>query len=669
MRAFAKMAERLSQKSAVGVAVIALALAAPQVAALFRDSGVTRPGGNVHWLEVNFADATCAAEWWVSREAEPLNPWSSHPSDNGQKRVCTSQPFRLDSEPYLVVQYAGNTGDRHVRAELDLGADGEMNVPLTLGNNARHGWLVSFEELPPRARNRTARLVIIDENADEFGWLAIRRVGQSTTRLFGPTTNAAFPSWLVMALCPALVLLGVAVFLRFRIAGGLILFSGLALLFCRLRTFYQWDEWVLLLDYANGLSPSKLLAYNGHFEPLFLACYAAAAWMARGSYGWLQLTMMTAHVGVALLLITVLRRHGFAPALAAAMGALFAASWVQVGVAIWFMEFAFLATTALTLIALLCAIQYVESGRFLRGACIAASLAPLVNSGGLVTPWIIAAYFALFKRDGRRLAAAFAGIGVAALMVALIGRGLWAESSAAVPDVTLAQRLIYLAKGTLQGSILALIGLRGNLGAGNAVLVFALGIILVCARWRPWTSWQLRSAIFGALWLAAAYGLQALMRADSGSGQALSFHYAYFGMTAAAFLLATVAAAIWGTAGRELRPRAGQAAVVAVALCAAVVLSVNARKFLKRADHHEREYYEMSYQQYALMTAELQRARHEDAVTVDGPMLKSSHPYLTLREFATIVDFLNGQRDTRSISWVDRSGQELASWAAVIGNH
>ncbi|MEK7706114.1 MAG: hypothetical protein AAB426_14230 [Myxococcota bacterium] len=642
-----------------------------QIVSFLRLPKLELPSGDPRWLELTFDQPRCDAKWWIERGRQGDRPWARHLDDEGGERRCVSAPLAMADSTYLLLQYAGNPQDEDVRVLLQADDKGNpTGTALTLGNPARFSWLLSVVSIPPALRGKTVRLVIEDSSPKRFGWVAIRRLGTAAgigghgaglAPLLRPQVVIA--SVLLILFCyVALVELGSGV-------AALSLALATAWLALRFRTFYHWDDYSLLTRFVDAVSWRDLVTYNLHFEPGFLSLYAAATTLARDAYHWLQLAMMLGHVLVVVLLFRLLRRHGFAPHLAALFTVLFAANRAHVDVITWFMESSFLLSTMLVLIAIERSAALVAGdAKGIRGAIVASIIAMFTFSAGLLVPWLAALYLVVFGERKHRQAAWLAGVGLVGGVVVVAVARPWVALAAGgdAGGMHIAQVLWFWTRGVVQGGLLGLTGFGRNWQAGLVALA-GLGVFLAVARRKlAWDAKDGRNLLFGALWLLAAFVLQALTRSGLGSDAAIGSRYTYHGMAAAAFLLTAVAQIAQRSLSHwRVRWRRVLAASVAVFLVA--VLADDAVRFLDRADQALREFYELNRQQYVLTRAEVARGGNSPTL-LDGAFHHTLHPTISRRDYTRIVEHLAGVQAPHDAAWVrpEEAGRQASGWLPVL---
>jgi hypothetical protein len=251
------------------------------------------------------------------------------------------------------------------------------------------------------------------------------------------------------------------------------------------------------------------------------------------------------------------------------------------------MESCFLVSTGLTLVAL-----ERSAARALGAAAACAALAPLVFAGGVVAPWLCLLYVLVFDRRDRRALAAFAAIGIAALVVILASSSALDSARAVATGAPLAEIAGFVVRGAIASSLASLLALRGHAWLA-ATLLGALALHAL-ARGEG-AARTLRSLAFAGAWLVGAYALQAAVRTGTGYGEAMAFRYTYFGMTAAAFAVAAAVDPLLRT-----RRRLAACACIAGVL---VATGFNAAIFASRMEREEGEYFAIARQYFAVTDA------------------------------------------------------------------
>ena len=540
------------------------AVVAALVAAFLLGHQDPPPGQELTLVDLQYDAPACVEPDWLKAGTEDTGPWQEHPSDAAHQGVCLSHPFQLDRAT-LLLRYAGDPTDPGVSASL-ISDSGEA-LPLALPRAARHGWLIASVPVPMEWRHKAVQLQLNDASKKPHGWLVVRTLAQSDGAIVTrPLHLSAGQRNLLTVLATVLALLPLAAPVAWRWRTYPLWAASTCLIYLRFRSFYHWDDYALLERFSAASAPDWV-HYNGHFEPLFLAVYAWAVGAVGAWYEPLQVGMVLVHAGIITGLYALACANGIHARASALATALYASSWLHVDVAPWFMEAAFLGTSALALAATWMLSAYAKSGARSQvvAAGLAATLACATFSGGLVVPWLCAAQAVLYHLP-RRVRWVFGAIGVAGLAVAVLAvpqipRGPEALHGAARAGAVLR----YWATGVGRGGWASYLGLRAAPWVGVLIAVGgAYRLSNSPAKIRCF-------AAFGALWLASAYVLQALARGDLGAAQALSFRYSHFAMLGAAMLGAafiqgvtearSAAVRRWGGAGRRschLRGRADQ---------------------------------------------------------------------------------------------------------------
>ena len=419
---------------------------------------------------------------------------------------------------------------------LEGATTSQARTELQLKRAARHGWLLATAPISADLRSSRARLVVDDQSSRRFGWLAVKRLASMSEPFPDVQT-----SWLgaVARLWLSLLFLAIAWYAWLRAAPGLAgaaLLAGLGLLFFSFRNFYQWDELTLLAQLANDAGASVGASYDDQFAPLFLVTYLGGASLARANYVVLQSLMLLLHVGVVLLLSSLLQRHGASKLIAGGVTLVFAVQWAHADVVPWYIEVSFLGAAGLTLAALRFA-QLDDSERLTAKwlSWLFSTLAGLFFVGGIVAPWLVVVYRLLFGRPTFRQLWPFVAVGILLVLIA--------SASVSPGGLTLdvGQIITYAWTGITGGSVLrfAMLSKLPSMGL-IIVAVLTLAAVLVDRRSSASRHWGIRSLVFAGLWLCSAYALQSVSRSHLGSAQALSMRYSYFGMLGAAFLFAAV---------------------------------------------------------------------------------------------------------------------------------
>ncbi|MBI5508345.1 MAG: hypothetical protein HY903_06295 [Deltaproteobacteria bacterium] len=620
-------------------------------------------------LPLSFADPACAISQRLARAASDPNPWAYHPDDNGEQRRCVSEPLALGPEPFVLLQYAGDPTRPGVRIDIVAVDDVRVAIPARLPVAARHGYLLATVPLPPALRSRAARLVLDDQSAERFGWLAIRNAAQVSAPWPEPLPPLLGPR----ALVAAVVLLAFAALLamtqrRYRIA-WLALAALTGLMFLRFYNFYQWDEYSLLQVFAADLSFATRVNYDDQLAPLFLLVFDLGTRLARHHYAPLQLVMLLCHLGVVLLLLSTLRRHGIGRLAATASALLYATAWVHADVVPWYMELSFLASSALTLLAVRQTVLAVQGAPHAPlASVVAAAAAGLVFIGGSVAPWLCAAYLTLHGVGRRRLRWWHLGFGLSIPALALAaGRG---DVGAGLPTdlAGLGRALDYLLTGVVAGSALPFLRLDGRPVFATVAASLVAAALLAGWRRRLLGAWHWRSLAFGVAWLVAAYLLQAIGRAHLGSAQAASMRYSYLGMLGAAWLAATLLQTALEAVRRQRRHLLSFVAAACVWLLALAGVGAGAARYLRRVDAHEREYAQINRDQFFLTRAALEAGRAGGDLTLaDTPLPRSLSPKLTRRDYVGLLPYLAGDPTLSQVTVRFVESQHAASgWQVFL---
>lgn len=628
--------------------------------------------GDGHWLQPQFDDPACAATRLLAMSHYD-DKWSLHPDDGAATRRCVSAPVTVGDWPWVLVRYAGDPDHEAVRLGLDADGDGSMDLRWQLSGAARQGWRVAVVPLAEPFREQPVRLVIEDASAEPGAWLTVRDLTGFAGSAQGLAGPPPWPQWLAALTASALTAL--TLWCGWRGPRAVALAGILALVaveFLQVSAFYLRDDYTLVGTWADGIAIPELIAYYDQFAPLYLAFSAAAVALAGAWYAPLQLLALAAHAGVVVALWRLLVRHGFANGLALAVSLLYATAWSHIDVVPWFMEICFIGYTALTLVALeRTAARTAVAATPLWPAVLAAAMSPLVFAGGVVTPWLCLAYTVLFAPRDRAALRAFLGTGVVAVAVVLAGSSALGTARQVAGSASPAEMLRFVADGALASSLASLLALRGAAWVAVGLLAVAGAVALAFSGVRRTPGRWLRNIAFGATWLVAAYALQAVVRTNTGYGEAMSFRYTYFGMSGAAFALAAWLApwtSAWSAPAERLRRALAMAAIGGVVLAAAS----NTWFFHERSNRVEREHFDINRQYFALTEAALAHAATTGQTAPDGLVPKTLYPgnqvaapvELTAR-YRAVVCYLG---DCAAGGPADASAHERvrAIWAALL---
>lgn len=630
------------------------------------------------WLSLTFSNQDCRASSLLAHADNKNDPWSYHPTDNQRKLDCISEPMQLGAQRFIVLQYAGNTKDKNVSTTLLDANDYSKAYPLKLGGAARHGWLVSFIEIPKEWRDRSVRLRIQDKSLRKFGFLTISRLGQNNATPLNVRepliANVVLRCLLVIIFASLALLYATLLSPSSAIA---FIAAAASVLYLNTPSFYHWDDWAFMLKFSQGLGFTDFLVFNGHFVLGFFGIHFTSMSLVGASVGWIQLAAVLLHTIVVILLVKLLLSLAIPRTIALLFSLGFALAWVNVDMMLWPAEIPYFILAIFLLLALRTSGQVaVGRPRSLITTAVWSTLACLLYTPGLIIPWVAVAYLLVFAPKRRAAIITLAGIGVAALVMVFLA--LYAANAnplqaVGAPHLAIGKRIIatftYLAIGAYKGSLLSVLGFwNSRLCAWVIGTLLALCSIAIIRKRSAADFTTAKITVFGILWLLLSYSMQAAIRSNNDISQALSFRYTYLGMLGAVVILAALSSnAIARIA--NLVPRLHKLGWALALVLTATLGARNVIAFSKRAEAHEREYYEQAYQQHRLALAQAFLASKMTKPIEDGPLPKSMNPSLTKRQLVKASLYLTGDlKPSVSTKWVSPSlDRELWGYEPLIG--